>query len=891
MILREFIQYLEAIKPALSVLAAITNQKDEFEQLIRESESNLELNALALLTFAQAAVDLQDNSRALRFAERAMIRIEDLNFLQQIELAAVFFTLEQPEKMNAIFRNSIAGRITHDLLIDTDDLTDTGFISQNINIVETLPANEIRNADLPFYWKTRLINPKTSHEVNQIKKGLHEDNQILVRNSLIRLSKTSPKNPIYPFLLLFLNKMFLENIDERGYAELTNKIIDINLSDEYKHLLLGLLINHELDLGHDIKAAEMLDGLEILENKCFLLRLAFNRLSKRSQHLEQVNISEWTDSENGEFEYSFLTKNQCDTDLLHYFIRYFAPQKLYSIIARLELKNGSLDMDEFLQYLTDHYSIFAAQKMLPEISRSLEINENLIALMVTNNLLLDNQAHLEEIINKTKTLNTLLLREKDIVDLTIARALAILQPNEENLISVIDELPTAENTVSRVRAYCRLGMVEEAQKLLTGNDYELLLTYALNLPDSQLSEKRALAAKLIQVDQNNPLGYVLLARMYEIDGFTNQSLESLEIALSIWADEPRWLAWASRLAFNVGNVQKTLEYGNQALETGELRADDWLWIYENPNSNNGIEELADFIDRLKIGAKDDFGLKVKSAERLIKKGEYRKALSEVVAARGLQPDRHESWLLQADIALRIGNLEKANQILTKILKQEPKHEAAILLKTELIYQEKGVDAAITFIEKSNVAGKNNSALIIKRSSVLERAGRIDLAVETLKQELKNNPKDLSVLIALSKILCTLKNYDEAEKYAQSAYRITTRNVELLLILGMINQSQGDLDQAIRFTAEAIKVNPLSVDANIALGTIYLERHQKDFAETVIRKALKLMPKEFRLYDFLATLFTSEGNYKEAIKILEIAFEHIKPTQEQLERVELLKTSG
>ncbi len=130
---------------------------------------------------------------------------------------------------------------------------------------------------------------------------------------------------------------------------------------------------------------------------------------------------------------------------------------------------------------------------------------------------------------------------------------------------------------------------------------------------------------------------------------------------------------------------------------------------------------------------------------------------------------------------------------------------------------------------------------------------------------------MSVLIALSKILCTLKNYDEAEKYAQSAYRITTRNVELLLILGMINQSQGDLDQAIRFTAEAIKVNPLSVDANIALGTIYLERHQKDFAETVIRKALKLMPKEFRLYDFLATLFTSEGNYKEAIKILEIAF--------------------
>ncbi len=182
-----------------------------------------------------------------------MIRIEDLNFLQQIELAAVFFTLEQPEKMNAIFRNSIAGRITHDLLIDTDDLTDTGFISQNINIVETLPANEIRNADLPFYWKTRLINPKTSHEVNQIKKGLHEDNQILVRNSLIRLSKTSPKNPIYTFLLLLLNKMFLENIDERGYAELTNKIIDINLSDEYKHLLLGLLINHELDLGHDIQ--------------------------------------------------------------------------------------------------------------------------------------------------------------------------------------------------------------------------------------------------------------------------------------------------------------------------------------------------------------------------------------------------------------------------------------------------------------------------------------------------------------------------------------------------------------------------------------------------------------------------------------------------------------
>ncbi len=335
----------------------------------------------------------------------------------------------------------------------------------------------------------------------------------------------------------------------------------------------------------------MLDGLEILENKCFLLRLAFNRLSKRSQHLEQVNISEWTDSENGEFEYSFLTQNQCDTDLLHYFIRFFAPQKLYSIIARLELKNGSLDMDELLQYLTDHYSIFAAQKMLPEISRSLEINENLIALMVANNLLLDNQAHLEEIINKTKTLNTLLLREKDIVDLTIARALAILQPNEENLISVIDELPTAENTVLRVRAYCRLGMVEEAQKLLTGNDYELLLTYALNLPDSQLSEKKALAAKLIQVDQNNPLGYVLLARMYEIDGFTNQSLESLEIALSIWADEPRWLAWASRLAFNVGNVQKTLEYGNQAMETGELRAMIGYGFMKTPTQIMGLKSL------------------------------------------------------------------------------------------------------------------------------------------------------------------------------------------------------------------------------------------------------------------------------------------------------------
>ena len=250
------------------------------------------------------------------------------------------------------------------------------------------------------------------------------------------------------------------------------------------------------------------------------------------------------------------------------------------------------------------------------------------------------------------------------------------------------------------------------------------------------------------------------------------------------------------------------------------------------------------------------------------------------------PDYPDGWLLQGSIEVQEGKLSEAESTLIKYLAVR----AAVTQQRDLQILDRGlVLAHVLLAQVAEQSGRYSEALKylqrvdnpadafrlgIRKASILAKQGKLEEGVELLRGLPEDQPDS-----AKNKVNAQAQLFRENKK-TQQAYQVLEvalarfpDDVDMRYDLAMTAEKLGKLDVMEVLILQVIKAKPDYHPAYNALGYSLADRNIRlDEARHLIAKALEFAPGDPFIVDSMAWLEFRSGNTKEAIRLLQGAFE-------------------
>jgi len=149
----------------------------------------------------------------------------------------------------------------------------------------------------------------------------------------------------------------------------------------------------------------------------------------------------------------------------------------------------------------------------------------------------------------------------------------------------------------------------------------------------------------------------------------------------------------------------------------------------------------------------------------------------------------------ANVAARMGHIDRAQELLKKILEVKPENDAA----------------ALTYI------------------ALLQKTGKTNKALEWLETALKNRKEDFNLRMAFARLLTDAKRFDDARIQFEILAETAPNSVDVLYALGLLYLQINKLDQAEEYFQQLIKLKKRVFDSNYYLGRIAEDRDELETA--------------------------------------------------------------
>ena len=283
--------------------------------------------------------------------------------------------------------------------------------------------------------------------------------------------------------------------------------------------------------------------------------------------------------------------------------------------------------------------------------------------------------------------------------------------------------------------------------------------------------------------------------------------------------------------------------------------------------------------------KDDVRAHFSLGLLLAKQKQYSAASHEFEIANAQKPDTFEILYNLARVDIKLGNQEKALEVLGQALKLSPNSPETLYL-IALNHADEGKDLdALDLLVKAHKLAPRNTDVIFLLARLSMKQGFYTDAIPLLEEGLKVDPRRPDLLAALGecyfmtgkidKVQETfqtllqvdpssrsyaflgvtyrhLGRFAEAEKYLRQGLKLDPHDVTCLYNLGYIASRQGQYERGEQLLKQALEVNPKYVEALLELGNVKMR--QRQFAEAVplLRQCAQLDPHPAPVYYRLAT---------------------------------------
>jgi len=354
---------------------------------------------------------------------------------------------------------------------------------------------------------------------------------------------------------------------------------------------------------------------------------------------------------------------------------------------------------------------------------------------------------------------------------------------------------------------------------------------------------KSLPEMLAALDRNpdSRLVRLAVAYIYFQNGKFSQALTQLEKVLSEQPEDFRARSLRASVYQRMGNHQSA-------------QSDYRRIIDENP----GLPELPLFrfrlAETLQLQGKREEALKefasivdshpspIRPVERIVRihlsAGEHEKALLVCEEYRKKKPDDRDGTLLKAEIFIQQGKLKTAEELLQRLVQENPAYEKAYFLFGKLYERSSNFNAAVQMYQKVVQINTNNMDGHVALAACFQRLGRFQEAVSTYEA-------------LLAKTFLAPAANDLAYLYSE------------------LDQN---LDRALELAEKARDLLPQRPEVADTIGWIHYKRKSYSAAKRHFNTALTSRPKEPIFHYHLALAEYEENNFPKAIEGMRTALQ-------------------
>ncbi len=290
-------------------------------------------------------------------------------------------------------------------------------------------------------------------------------------------------------------------------------------------------------------------------------------------------------------------------------------------------------------------------------------------------------------------------------------------------------------------------------------------------------------------------------------------------------------------------------------------------------------------DRIKI---------IEQAERLVRAGKLREAITEYEKLLDEDPADVSINNIVGDLYVRLGQTERAIKSFEKVAAEYEKktqysQALAILKKICRL----NPDNPVYFIEMADLYTRQGFTAEAKReylrvAEIYLRAKRVEEAIELYEKVVRLDRDDLNArmqLAALYKLDGRLdravnelleaadlkladKRIDEAHKMLVEARKLNPDNPRASLKLAQVLRLKGQAEEAMELARAAMEKNPHDPEALTFLGNVYFEEGKFDAAKEIFTEILNFYPLNVNARYRLGRINLGEGDVDRAFEYFE-----------------------
>jgi tetratricopeptide (TPR) repeat protein len=398
---------------------------------------------------------------------------------------------------------------------------------------------------------------------------------------------------------------------------------------------------------------------------------------------------------------------------------------------------------------------------------------------------------------------------------------------------------------------------------------------------------------------------VLLARLAYQTSQQQLAVQAIDMALSIWQEEPRWHSLAAAISQHMEGADQDeithLDFAAQLEPKNYTHHINLGLAYARRAENDPAQtshalqsfEKASLLEPKRHEAwlnMADLYLQQGNLSDLLKAAEMTDRAIAITLANPERKNTITAQLLRAKIALKSNDPELAYQCSQKALAIEPQNTEGAWLKAQALQNLNRPAEALSTLEKAIHQDYEPLHFQLKKAELLRQTQGSEAALTLTRSLAENNPNHPVVLSLFAQILLDTGQKEAALQAAQLALKFNSEQPELNAheksrlhyMIGMQFVETGQLDHAIHHLDEAIQLTPDFVEPYLESGFAYNKQRQYLKAQKLFQQATVIAPEDPRPF-LHAGLSLKEGkDYLSAETMLRRAAQ-LAPTDVQIRK--------
>jgi tetratricopeptide (TPR) repeat protein len=243
--------------------------------------------------------------------------------------------------------------------------------------------------------------------------------------------------------------------------------------------------------------------------------------------------------------------------------------------------------------------------------------------------------------------------------------------------------------------------------------------------------------------------------------------------------------------------------------------------------------------------------------------------------------RVDAGVILVDLYSNAGDLEKAANIVSILLKSQPS-DPSLLYLSYRIHSDLASRAILTMA----IADPGSAEIHQAMARELAKQGNTAQAITDYREAIRIDPLLPGVHTELGDLLYHSqdpKQQDAAASEFQAALNVNPSDEKAELAMGVLAARRGDLKAAYTDDSRALQLNPTDTDACTELAKILEQMDKNDDAQQLLERAIQIDPANYVAHFRLSTLYRHQGKTDEVKQQVKLYLRY-KQMHEKLEKV-------